>query len=321
MSRPTVLSSPPRAVRLQGQHAPSAAEVDAAATRVKSLLAKYHATNASRIHVPSSRCRLDGHQVCHAKSKHVPAVTKAATGLTRVQARIDQFKAALIESARDTANSKHDEPGLHPRTVTPCADNGTLTQMRYGVTLESIESFRKAIRCRALASLKTHAISSHTPNKPADKPPSHRAPMAPRAERFHDLDVEPVPFELFPQRQAPRGIQRKSNEKGAVKKTVSFLVGDVEKTVPVETWIGTRQGVETADQLCEEGIVMKGRYLHVHPDPCRIIRSHLVGWSRIGPEEDLAYVHKYGSGSVAGTHWDCTNDGCNRRHWRGHLNY
>lgn len=75
-----------------------------------------------------------------------------------------------------------------------------------------------------------------------------------------------------------------------------------------------RQGVETPEQLVQDGIKLRGRSIHVHPKPDRIIGSSLHGWQRFGPPSDFTYVHSFGSDTIGlHEHCNCQNWACNRK--------
>lgn len=137
-----------------------------------------------------------------------------------------------------------------------------------------------------------------------------------RAKRFYNaVDDTPIPICFFPKPKTLVGCLKVKGSQPRVERIgVTFVRGDVDRRKTVERWIGIKQGVETCEQLvCDvTGVHFVGKSLHVHPKPCRIMGTHLVGWSSTGPDKEDPYCHLFGRGLRDHAHTGCKNPGCNR---------
>lgn len=82
------------------------------------------------------------------------------------------------------------------------------------------------------------------------------------------------------------------------------MLGDDDRCKPVERWIETKQRVETREQLLcgVTGLQFVGKSLHVHPRPCRIMRTHLAGLASTGTDKEDPYYHIWARASGACSH-------------------
>ncbi|MCJ1464487.1 hypothetical protein MMC07_003100 [Pseudocyphellaria aurata] len=117
--------------------------------------------------------------------------------------------------------------------------------------------------------------------------------MAPGATRFRAVDDAPLAASPSPTpKVAFKGIIRggDSRQKRQEKK-VSF--GDVQ----------TKEGTESRNQVfSDDGTRCHGKWIHIHPDPCRIVSGKLVGWDRLSDDDDWNYRYLYGQNPVS--HFD-----------------
>ncbi|MCJ1466388.1 hypothetical protein MMC07_005007 [Pseudocyphellaria aurata] len=207
----------------------------------------------------------------------------------RAAAKAAEAAAANLAAARTAANvaagKRQEVPWVPRRWQRP--------------TLESKESSHKAIRQPVPArSDKSSAVQSAKPRDgPVGRPLAPRRPtdflviqpMAPRATRFRAVDDAPLAASPPPTpKVALKGILRGGDSrKNRQEKKVSF--SHVE-TKEVEKWIGVEQGIESRNQLfSEEGTRCHGKWIHIHPDPCRIVAGKLVGWDRLGDDDNWNY--------------------------------
>lgn len=255
------------------------AGANGARAKVAALLAKYQVTRVSRI--PTS-VRSSSHRVHNANERSAVidlTTTPKPSKSWRVKAAMDNFCAA--------ANAARDKEAAQRR------------------------EFLNRPRCRFVA-VRKHAPQLHTPAfKPAPTPPPRL-----RARRLGKaVDDTPIPISFLPKPKALVGCLKKKDYQPRVERMgVAFVRGDVDRRKTVEKWIGIKQGVESPEQLvCDvTGLHFIGKSLHVHPKPCRIMGTHLVGWSSTGTDKEDPYCHLFGRGLRDHAHTGCQNPGCNR---------
>lgn len=254
------------------------AEANCALIKVAVLLAKYHATRASRNSVPV--CSYPHHScVSNDCSAVIDLDAQNPLKSWGVEAAMDQFWAAA-KAARNHELAQHQE-------------------------------FLDRPRCRFVP------VCKHTPqlHSPAFEP-NPIPPRRPHAKRFQTaVDDHPIPICFFPKPKELVGcLKRKCSRPRVEGVGVTFVLGDVDRHKMVERWIGIKHGVESREQLvCDStGLQFVGKSLHVHPKPCRIMGTHLVGWATTGPDKEDPYSYLFGRGLRKHAHTGCKNVGCNR---------
>lgn len=254
------------------------AGANGARAKVAALFAKYQVTRVSRIPTPVRSSSRRVHNANEGSAVIDLATTPKPSKSWGVKAAMDKFWAA--------ANSARDKEAAQCR------------------------EFLNRPRCRFFPVGK-HAPQLHTPKfEPTPTPPPLRAKRLGKA-----VDDTPIPICFFPKPKALVGCLKKKDSQPRVERMgVSFVRGDVDRRKTVEKWIGIKQGVESPEQLvCDvTGLHFIGKSLHVHPKPCRIMGTHLVGWSSTGPDKEDPYCHLFGRGLRDHAHTGCKNPGCNR---------
>lgn len=252
------------------------AGANGARAKVAALFAKHQMIRVSRIPTP---VRSSSHRVHNANEG--PAVSHTSTTPKPlkwgVKAARDKFWAA--------ANAARDKEAAQCR------------------------EFLNRPRCRFFP-VRKHAPQFHTPTFE----PTPATPLRARS-LGKAVDDAPIPICFFPKPKALVGcLKKKDSQPRAERMGVAFVRGDVDRRKTVEKWIGIKQGVESPEQLvCDvTGLQFIGKSLHVHPKPCRIMGTHLVGWSSAGPDKEDPYCHLFGRGLRDHAHTGCKNPGCNR---------
>lgn len=267
-------SSPPA----PSPKATALAEANCARTKVAVLLAKYHATRSSRIPVPVSSSPHQSH-VSNERSAVLDLAAQKPLKSWGVEAAMDEFWAAA-KAARNHEVAQHQE-------------------------------FLNRPRCRFVPVCK-HASQLYSPAFEPNPTP----PRPPRAKRFQKaVDDTPIPICFFPKPKELVGCLKKKCSRPRVEGVaVAFVLGDVDRRKTVERWIGIEQGVESREQLvCDiTGLQFVGKSLHVHPKPCRIMGTNLVGWATTGPDKADPYSYLFGRGLREHAHTGCKNPSCNR---------
>lgn len=260
-------------------NATALAGANVARAKVAALLAKYHATRASRIPTPvrSSPHRVHG---ARERSAVIDLASPKPLKSCRIEAAMDRFW-ATTDAARDKEAAQRRE-------------------------------FLNRPRCRFIPVRFKHAPQLHGPAfEPLPAPPPRL-----RARRLGKaVDDTSIPMWFFPKPKALGGCLKVEGSQPRVERMrVAFVRGDVDRRKTVERWIGIKQGVESREQLvCDvTGLHFVGKSLHVHPKPCRIMGTHLVGWSNTGPDKEDPYCHLFGRGLRDHAHTGCKNPGCNR---------
>lgn len=173
------------------------------------------------------------------------------------------------------------------------------------------QEYMDRTRCRFVPVCK-HDPQLHSPASEPNLTP----PRRPHAKRFQTAaDDKPIPIYFSPKPKELVGcLKNKYSRPRLEGVSVAFVLGDVDRRKTVERWIGIKQGVESREQLvCDiTGLDFVGKSLHVHPKPCRIMGTHLVGWATIGPDKEDPYSYLFGRGIRKHAHTDCKNPGCNR---------
>lgn len=267
-------SSPPS----PSPKATALAEANYPRTKVTALLAKYHATRTSRIPIPVCSSPHRSH-VSNERSAVIDLAAQKPLKSWGVEAAMNQFWAAA-KAARNHEVAQHQE-------------------------------FLNRPRCRFVPVCK-HAPELHSPAFEPNPTP----PRRPHAERFQEaVDDTPIPICFFPKPKELIGcLKNKCSRPRVEGMAVAFVLGDVDRRRTVERWIGIKQGVESREQLvCDiTGLQFVGKSLHVHPKPCRIMGTHLVGWATTGPDKEDPYSYLFGRGHREHAHTGCKNPGCNR---------
>lgn len=239
----------------------------------------YHAIRTSRI--PISVCSSSPHQsyAANERSEVIDLAAPKLLGSRGAEAAIEQFWAAA-RAAMDHEVAQYQEFLNRPRYqfVPLC---------KYGLQL-------------------------HNPTFE----PSFTPPPRPHVKRFLKAVADtPIPICFFPKPKELFGcLKKKCSQPRVEGMGVAFVLGDVDRHKTVERWIGIKQGVESCEQLvCDiTGMQFVGKSLHVHPKPCRIMGTHLVGWATTGPDKEDPYSHLFGRGLREHAHTGCKNVGCNR---------
>lgn len=254
------------------------AEADFVRIKVAVLLAKYHATRKSRIPLPVCSSHHQSHVYKKCSTVINIAVQKSSKSWG-VEAAMDQFWAAA-KAARSQEVAQHQEFMNRPR-------------------------YRFIPVCEHDPQLHSAACE-----------PNLTPPRRPHAKRFQTaVDDTPIPIYFFPKPKELVGCLKNKYSRPRVEGVrVAFVLGDVDRRKMVERWIGIKQGVESREQLvCDiTGLHFVGKSLHVHPKPCRIMGTHLVGWATTGPDKDDPYSYLFGRGLREHAHTGCKNPGCNR---------
>lgn len=173
------------------------------------------------------------------------------------------------------------------------------------------QNFLSRPRCRFVP------VRKHTPQFHSFAfRPNLTPPRRPHTKRLHKaVDDTPIPICFFPKPKKLIGCLKKKCSRPRVEgMAVAFVLGDVDRQRTVERWIGIKQGVESREQeVCDiPGLQFVGKSLHVHPKPCRIMGTHLVGWASTGPDKEDPYSYLFGRGLREHAHTGCENPGCNR---------
>lgn len=173
------------------------------------------------------------------------------------------------------------------------------------------QEFLNRPRCRFIPVRKNTTQLHSAAFKPTNNPPRR-----PHARRLHKaVDDTPISICFFPKPKELVGcLKKKCSQPRVEGMGVTFVLGDVDRRKTVERWIGIKQGVENREQLvCDiTGLHFVGKSLHVHPKPCRMMGTHLVGWATTGPDKEDPYSHLFGQGLREHAHTGCKNPGCNR---------